>query len=96
MFIVPIKGVYAFHLMVQKAGTLHNDLHVHIMQNTNKISGAHVTTPNNSGTGSSTVLMELFPLNRVYAQVSHGPLLSTSWHGVGSVQFTGFLLYSLK
>ena len=96
MFIVPVKGVYAFHLTIQKAGTTYNDLFVHIMRDTSRISGAHVTTHNNSGTGSSTALIELQQFNRVYAQVSHGPLYSNSWHGVGSIQFTGFLLYILE
>ena len=95
MFIVPVKGVYAFHLMVLKTGVANNDLYVHIMRDNNSISGAHVTTSLRFGTGSSTALMELYPLNRVYAQCIHGPLHSGTWFGVGTVQFTGYLLYTL-
>ena len=96
MFIAPVKGMYAFHLTIQKTEVTDNDLTVHIMHEFDIISGAHVNSATSGGTGSSTALIELDLLSRVYAQVYHGPIQSTSWYGVGSVQFTGFLLYILS
>ena len=95
MFIVPVKGVYAFHLMVHKTAVTDNFLTVHIMQDSSTIAGAHVNDVISHGTGCSSVLVELDQFNRVYAQVFHGPLQSSNWSGAGSIQFTGYLLYTL-
>ena len=95
MFIVPVKGVYAFHLTIQKTGVSNNDLTVHIIGKSNLVSGAHVNEAIWYGIGSSTALMEVAQNDQVYAQVHNGGIHSGSWHGVGTVQFTGYLLYSL-
>ena len=94
IFIIPVKGVYAFHLTVQKSGS-NSDLYVHIMNDSKKISGAHVTNTSSYGTGSSTGLTELEQSNKVYIQVTQGTVHGFYWRGVGSVQFTGYLLYTL-
>ena len=96
MFVVPVKGVYAFHLNIQKTGVTDDDLYVHIMKDAIRVSAAHVNGPNAYGTGCTMALIELDLLHNVYAQVTHGPIRAVDYRGVGSIQFTGYLLYNLS
>ena len=66
------------------------------MKDAIRVSAAHVTRSLAFGTGSSTALIELDLLHNVYAQVTHGPIRAAEYLGVGSIQFTGYLLYNLS
>ena len=95
MFVVPVKGVYAFHLNIHKTGDT-NNLFVHIMKDAIRVSAAHVSGPNAYGTGCTMALIELDLLHNVYAQVTQGEIRGGDYLGVGSIQFTGYLLYNLS
>ena len=94
-FIVPVKGVYVFHLTILHGGTS-SHTRVGIMRDGTLIQQAYVHYYNSYSyrrSASASAVVEMEPFNQVYCRLLSGYLYSDSNY---PLHFVGYLLYSLE
>ena len=70
-------------------------LQAYIASDNKKISVAYVNENLISGSGSTSAVLELEALHRVYVRIELGRILTFRSDNVGGVSFTGYLLQQL-